>query len=59
MRQCQIFYCDRHRERRCCRDCEHYEKCHYKCLNHPDLCKLVIYGKERQKYIQRIPAGED
>lgn len=49
-RYCSIFYCDRHRERRCCADCWHkkHRKCKNPCLNDPTRCGLQHMPKRRQ-----------
>lgn len=41
-RYCSNFYCDRHRERRCCADCWHkkHHKCKNPCLNDPSRCGM-------------------
>ena len=59
MRMCQRFYCDRMRERVCCRDCRHYVSCRNSCENHPSRCGLEdTGGRVRQEDLTRINLGK-
>lgn len=50
-RYCLNFYCDRHRERRCCADCWHkkHHKCHNPCMNDPNRCGLQDMSKPKNR----------
>lgn len=40
-RLCQIFSCKVFKKAVCCADCAGNEKCISKCLNNPEICKMV------------------
>lgn len=47
---CDIFFCDKKRERHCCYYCEDKKKCSNPCLNNPDACgKHFIQGEEKER----------
>lgn len=35
---CEIFFCDKRRERQCCYYCPGKKKCKNQCLNNPEKC---------------------
>lgn len=39
---CNLFYCDRARERRCCSVCPRRDRCSNRCLNSPDRCGQAV-----------------
>ena len=59
MRMCQRFYCDKMRDRFCCRDCRHYVMCNNPCENDPSRCGLEdTGGRVRQEDLTRINRGK-
>jgi len=43
---CEIFFCDRKRERHCCAFCPDKKRCGNPCLNNPEKCeKHFIQGE--------------
>ena len=45
---CEIFFCDRRRERHCCYFCKGKDNCKNACLNTPGACgkDFIQGGKE-------------
>lgn len=44
---CELFFCDRKRERHCCIYCTDVDKCRNRCMNNPEKCgKHFIQGEK-------------
>ncbi len=46
-RYCSTFYCDKRRDRYCCRDCP--KPCSHACQNDPSRCGLEDKAPKRRK----------
>lgn len=47
---CEIFFCDKRRERHCCFYCDRKDICKNPCLNNPEVCKKhFIQGGEEKR----------
>lgn len=46
---CEIFFCNKRKERYCCFYCDERENCKNPCLNTPDLCEKHFVQEENDE----------